>query len=92
MLECNFVISKTEWVKWPLQPDAASCGVLIGAHTYDCLTENTEGKICKISKSDVTAMRSRMVWAIMHSTELSISKHDAATTAKISHKLQNQRK
>ncbi|OWY99847.1 hypothetical protein PHMEG_00029078 [Phytophthora megakarya] len=65
MLECNFDISKAEWVKWPHQPDAASCGVLIVTHTYNCLAENTEGQICKVSKSDVTVMILRMLWAIM---------------------------
>ncbi|OWY96644.1 hypothetical protein PHMEG_00033042 [Phytophthora megakarya] len=93
MLECNFVISKAEWVKWPHQPDATSCGVLIVAHTYNYLTENTEGQKCKVSKSDVTVMRLRMLWTIMHrSKELSISKHDAATTANINQKLQDQLK
>ncbi|OWZ14076.1 hypothetical protein PHMEG_00012498 [Phytophthora megakarya] len=63
------------------------------AHTYNYLTENTEGQNCKISKSDVTVMRLRMLWMIMHhSKELSISKHDAATTAKINQKLQDQLK
>ncbi|ETI32967.1 hypothetical protein F443_20294 [Phytophthora nicotianae P1569] len=93
MPNVKLVISDSEWLNAPQQPDASSCGVLVVDQANNYLAGDFEQQHYQVSKSDVKVMRLRMLWVIMHhSNEKAISKSDATKTGEILKKLQKELK